>query len=279
MQNPPAGSLPRVQAIFCPSDDRTAGGAAAAAGCFSTTRWTLVLKSQQPADKTAALEELCRIYWRPVFAFVRRRGYSAADAQDLTQDFFLDLLSGDFLSRADRTKGRFRSLLLATLDHFLADAWDRARAHKRGGKFSFISWEDCPAESGDKAWQADPASVAWTPEKAFDVRWAQALLAQVFASLRAAHARPASRRETFETLQPFLTANPSPAAASPSSYESVAGRLKVTVPAVKSAVFRLRQQYRALLREEVARTVDSTSDIDDELRYLGALLREETPAS
>ena len=179
-----------MQAIPSRADDP-------AAACFATTRWTLVLKSRTPAVNAAALEELCGIYWRPVFTFVRRRGYSVADAQDLTQDFFLDLLSGDFLSRADRNRGRFRSLLLKTLNHFLTDAQNRARAQKRGGDVAFISWDDCQAESaahGDAGeWRADP-TMALSAEKAFDVRWAQALLVQVFANLRATYARSASRR-------------------------------------------------------------------------------------
>ena len=266
MQNTRQGSFRGVSEIPPPDyDDRVAG----ACGHFYTTRWTVVLASGQPADNTAALETLCRTYWRPVFAFVRRRGHSVADAQDLTQDFFVSLFSGDFLRHVDRSRGRFRALLLTTLNHFLADAWDRAHAQKRGGRFAFISWDNYQAENGGE-WRTDMAA-AWTPEKAFDVRWAQSLLAQVFANLRTAHARPASRRETFENLQPFLTVSTDPTA---ESYEQVASQLGLSVPAVKTAVFRLRQQYRTLLRKEVARTVESHADIDDELRYLGALLRD-----
>jgi DNA-directed RNA polymerase specialized sigma24 family protein len=259
-----------VSENLAPDDDREAEAAVR----FSTTRWTVVLASRQPADNTAALETLCRIYWRPVFAFVRRRGYSVADAQDLTQDFFLSLFSGDFLSRADRSRGRFRSLLQIALGRFLADARDRAKTQKRGGRFSFISWDNYQAETSGE-WLTN-LSAAWTPEKAFDVRWAQALLAQVFAQLRAAHARPERRRKTFETLQSFLTAS---ADQPPDSYEQAASQLGMSPTAVKTAVFRLRQQYRTLLRKEVARTVESSSDIDDELRYLGSLLRDSPAAA
>ena len=236
------------------------------AGCFVTTCWNLVLASGQPANNREALEELCRIYWRPVFAFVRRRGYSAADAQDLTQDFFLALLSRDFLRRAEPSRGRFRSFLMVALENFLSDARTHARAQKRGGQVSFISWENCQTDDSES--QVGDAE-AWPPSKTFDVRWAQALLAQVMTSLRAAHARSSTRAESFEALRPFLTVDPDA-----STYAKIGDQLGLPSGTVRVAVSRLRQQYRTLLREEVARTVESSADIDDELRYLGELLRK-----
>ncbi len=220
---------------------------------FAATRWTVVLTAGR--GQSRALEDLCRTYWYPLYAYVRRRGYLAHEAEDLTQEFFARLLAKNYLADVEREKGKFRSFLLASLKHFLANEWDKARAQKRGGRFTFISAD---AETKYRAEPADELS----PDKLLDRQWALALLDQVLARLAAEE--PAD----FEHLKPYLTAG---GGAIP--YAEVAGKLDMTEGAVKVAVHRLRKRYRQLLREEIAHTVASPAEVDEEIRHLFAAFR------
>jgi RNA polymerase sigma factor (sigma-70 family) len=220
----------------------------------------MVLAAGRGSDPTAkrALEQLCRSYWPPLFSFVRRQGYSPHDAQDLTQGFFAWLLESNHLGVADPERGRFRSFLLVRLKHFLSDERKRAQAQKRGGGRSILSLE-ADLEEGDGRELAAPDL---TPEQVFDRRWALTMLERSVAKLREEYAA-ANRADLFDVLK-----RSSMAAESGLSYAEAAASLGLTESAVKSAVFRLRQRHRQLLREEVAQTVATPADIDQELRYL-----------
>jgi RNA polymerase sigma-70 factor (ECF subfamily) len=209
-----------------------------------------------------SLARLCQSYWFPLYAYVRRRGYTPEDAQDLTQSFFARLLEKNWVAAADQARGRFRSFLLAALNHFLADEWDRGRAQKRGGTTIVVPLDLSWAEA---VYAREPAD-AETPERIFERRWALALLSQVLDRLRAEYERD-GKSALFAALHPTLagerTAQP---------YAELARTLDSSEPAVKSAVHRLRQRYRQLLREEIAATLDGDDGVDDELRYLFAVL-------
>ncbi len=239
---------------------------ASAARDFRTTHWSVVRlagQSESP-QSAAALERLCRSYWYPLYAFVRRRGYDADTAQDLTQGFFEKLLEKNYLGAADAARGRFRTFLLTSLNRFLANEWDKSQRHKRGGGCTFLSLDD--EATAEARYRAEPVSPA-TPESVFDQRWAQAVLEVVFARLRQewAGAEAAAR---FEHLKGFLLPGEGTC-----SYPESAARLGLTEVAVRSAVSRLRQRFRALMREEIAHTVSSVSEIDEEIRYLFEALR------
>ncbi len=230
---------------------------------FTTTHWSVVLAARQEDDAAAAaLETLCRRYWYPLYAFVRRRGYAPADAQDLTQKFFARLLDKGFLRGVDRTKGKFRSFLLATLEHFLANEWRNARAQKRGGSIAFLSLEETAAE---EHYLQVPAT-GLSPEQLFEQQWATALLEQVLARLREEFL--ATGKETlFESLKIFLTGEKHAG-----SYGRLAPELGTSEAALKMTVSRMRRRYGELLREEVARTVARPEEVDAELRALFAAL-------
>ena len=239
-------------------------GPGMSAHCFATTHWSVVVAAGQEgtAQADAALERLCHIYWWPLYAFVRRRGYEAHDAQDLTQEFFARLLAKDFLGAVDRNKGRFRSFLLAALEHFLANEWRDAHAQKRGGNFKFVSLDDI---SADEQYQHMPAS-SLSAEQYFEQQWAITLLEQVIARLREEFIA-AGKSTTFDELKIFLTGEKHAA-----SYAELAVRLGTTEAALKMAVSRLRRRYGELLRAEIANTVKSPSEIEEELRAVfGAL--------
>jgi RNA polymerase sigma-70 factor (ECF subfamily) len=229
-----------------------------------TTHWSVVLAaSQEPTtDADAALELLCRVYWGPLYAFVRRRGYEAHDAQDLTQEFFARLLARDFLGAVDRSKGKFRSFLLAALKHFLAKEWRRTNTQKRGGRLSFVSLDDETAEQHYTRLAAPEV----TPEKLFEQQWAMTLLEQVLSRLRD-EMIAAGKGPTFEELKVFLTGEKRSA-----SYAELAVKLATTEAALKMAVSRLRQRYGELLREEIANTVTGPEEVEEELRALFAAL-------
>jgi RNA polymerase sigma factor (sigma-70 family) len=234
-------------------------------GHFSTTHWSVVLsaKQQTSAEADAALERLCRTYWWPLYAFVRRRGYETHDAQDLTQEFFARLLSKDFLRAVDRSKGKFRSFLLGALEHFLAKEWRRANAQKRGGKFTFISTD---AESAEQQYLQVPAANL-SPEQLFDQQWATTLFSETLSRLRAEFT--ADGKETqFEAIKIFLTGEKQA-----ESYTELAAKLGTTEAALKMAVSRMRHRYRELLREEIANTVNNPEEIEGELRALFAAVR------
>jgi len=232
---------------------------------FTPTHWSMVLAAAGHSDSTHArdaLEKLCRNYWLPIYVFIRRRGHDAHDAQDLTQEFFARLLEKNFLAGVDREKGRFRSFLLASVKHFLANEWDKASAQKRGGGRIPISIDAAAAES---SFGLEPAS-AMTPERIFERRWALALLDQVLRRLREEYTRD-GKAEQFEQLKPTLTE-----ASRSVPYAQIAVHLGASEGAVKVAVHRLRQRYRELLRAEIADTVASPAEIDDEIRNLFAAL-------
>ena len=237
---------------------------------FKTTRWSLIVSSLD-GDKDGkkareALAQLCRIYWRPIFAFTCRRGYSTEDAQDLTQDFFLMVLDSDLLRRADRDRGRFRSLLLKALQNFLIDAHEKRSAQKRGGGLHFVSWDDWMAEAPSQLSLPLDALKNWTPEKIFDVRWAATVAERALTRL-AEECESRGRRRAFDALSSQLTADRADV-----SYEELGRELGVAESAVKRLLHHLRLRYRDLLRAEVARTVATPADVDDELRYLRAAL-------
>jgi len=214
------------------------------------------------AHAQVALEQLCRTYWFPLYAYVRRRGKSPEDAQDLTQEFFARLLERNWLERADREKGRFRSFLLAAMNYFLADEWDKARAKKRGGGVSPLPLQLNTAET---RYSQEPADHT-TPEQNYERRWAMALLEEVLRRLRVDYEQ-SGRAELFATLHPCLVGS---SAAQP--YSELAERLGTSEGAVKAAVYRLRQRYRELLRDEIAHTVAQPGEVEMELHHLFAVL-------
>ena len=226
---------------------------------FATTHWSMVLSAGQGRSPQAsqALATLCESYWFPLYAFVRRAGRTAEDAEDLTQEFFARLLAQDFLTKADRRKGRFRTFLLAALKHFLADQWDRARAQKRGGGKPVISFDSLDAEA---RYRLEPATDL-TPERMFEKQWALSLLDRVLSRLDAEMAAD-GKSELFESLKETLTG------ARSITYAAIGAALGMSEGAVKVAAHRMRRRYRALLREEIAQTVAGADDIGDEIRYL-----------
>ena len=232
---------------------------------FATTHWSLVVAAKpDEASQTfarKALEELCRAYWYPLYAFVRYRGYSSDDAQDLTQSFFARIIETGGLASADPERGRFRSYLLGAMKHFLANQWHRDRAQKRGGGVTFLALDALDPES---RYLLEPAQ-STDPDACFDREWAQESIARAMEALRA-ESQASGKGQLFEALQTSLIGE------EPARSETAA-RLGMTVGAVKVAVFRLRQRYRELLRAEIAETVSDPSDIDDEMRQLVAALR------
>jgi len=210
----------------------------------------------------AALEKLCQTYWYPLYAYVRRRGHSPEDAQDLTQAFFARLLERNWVGQADRQKGRFRSFLLSALNHFLADEWDKARAQKRGGGLAPIPLQFDVAET---RYSHEPADNV-TPEHSYERRWALTLLDTVLHRLQSEYEQE-GRGELFATLHPCLVGD-----RSSQPYAELAAKLGVSEGTVKSAVHRLRQRYRQLLRDEIAQTVAEPGEVDEELRHLFAVL-------
>ena len=212
------------------------------------------------AGAQAALAKLCAAYWYPLYAFVRRQGLGEHDAQDLTQEFFARLLQKGWLGDVERERGRFRSFLLAAMKHFLANEWDRSRAKKRGGGVATLALD---AMSAETRYRHEPADTQ-TAEKLFDRRWALTLLDQVLARLRA-EMLAAGKLADFDALKFCLSGEKT-------AYAEVARTLGMSEGAVKVAVHRLRERYRALLRAEIAETVATSDEIDGELRHLLAAL-------
>jgi RNA polymerase sigma-70 factor (ECF subfamily) len=234
------------------------------AGRFATTRWSLIVaaRDRDSPQARAALAELCSAYWYPLYAFIRRQGHRADEAQDLTQELFTRLLETDFLGSVDRAKGKFRSFLLACCKHFLANQRDRANAQKRGGDRELISVDFNLAES---RYGLEPAHTL-TPDKLFERRWALTLLDQVLTRLRDEFIQ-AGRGKLFDHLKVFLTGEKSK-----HPYSQVAQELRMSEGTIKVTVHRLRRRYRELLREEIGRTVDDPGQVEDELRELFAVL-------
>jgi RNA polymerase sigma factor (sigma-70 family) len=232
---------------------------------FNTTRWTMVLacaEEDSSATAQAALASLFQIYWYPLYAYVRRRGYGEQDAEDLVQGFCLHLQQKHALAKADRERGKFRTFLLSSLQNFLANEWERANAQKRGGGRELIRLD---AEEADARYRLEPSHSA-TPEMLFEKRWAHALLEQTLADLRADFITRGKER-LFNGLSSFLTSD-----LRETSYQSAADQLGLPLSAIKTTVHRLRRDYREKLREEIGRTVASPEEVDDELRYLRKVL-------
>ena len=230
---------------------------------FNTTHWSVILAAGAGEDRgsSAALEKLCQTYWYPLYAFVRRRGYEAHEAQDLTQEFFARLLEKNFLQAVDRRKGKFRSFMLAALEHFLANEWRRSQTQKRGGKAVIVSLDADP----ENQYQLT-ASSSLSPEQLFDQQWATKLLDQVLARLRDEFVA-SGKSEMFEHLKVYLTGEKGT-----QSYAELAKALQTTEAAIKMAVSRMRQRYGHLLRTEIANTVSCPEEVDEELRGLLAAL-------
>jgi DNA-directed RNA polymerase specialized sigma24 family protein len=231
---------------------------------FATTHWSVVVTAGQPdsPEAAAALEKLCRTYWFPLYAYVRRRGYSEHDGQDVTQGFFAHLFEHRSLNRVDREKGRFRSFLLASLNYFLADQWDRASAQKRGGGREIFSLD---AQQAEERYRLEPADER-SPDKLFERRWAMTLLDQVLARL-AQEFSDAGKSELFNRLRPFLVEG-----TGEKTYAETAREGGTTEEALKKAVQRMRRRYHQLFREEIAQTVASPDEVEEELRHLCAVL-------
>jgi RNA polymerase sigma-70 factor (ECF subfamily) len=234
------------------------------AGRFSTTHWSVVLQAGVGSSPKSAeaLEKLCRNYWYPLYAYVRRKGHGPHDAQDLTQEFFARFLERKYVSLADRSRGRFRSFLLVSLQHFLVNEWQKTQTAKRGGAHRFVSLNQPDAEV---LYLAEPADDL-APDRIFEKRWATGLLDQVLARLRREYA-VAGKDELFEALKVFVWGERNTA-----TYQEMAMQLGMSEGAVKVAVHRLRQRYRELLRAQVAQTVSSAEEIDEELRHLIAMV-------
>jgi DNA-directed RNA polymerase specialized sigma24 family protein len=227
---------------------------------FATTHWSVVLAAGSGAnvDASAALERLCRAYWYPLYAYVRRRGYQPSDAEDLTQEFFAQLLAGDYLARADPAKGKFRAFLLSGINHLLSHERDKAKRLKRGGGAKSISLDQADAEG---RYRLEPADTL-TPERVFERTWVATLLGAAARRLRDEYVA-AGRGELHDQLSGFrLDASGQPA------YAEVAARIGQTASAVKSAIWRLRQRHQELVREEIAQTVGDVAEVDGEIRYL-----------
>ncbi|HEX4593917.1 MAG TPA: sigma-70 family RNA polymerase sigma factor [Bryobacteraceae bacterium] len=229
---------------------------------FPTTRWTLVVAASDPKRKEfrSALASLCENYWYPLYAYLRRRGYPADQAQDLTQEFFIRVLEGRYLDRADPEKGRFRAFLLTSLKFFVADEEDRNRAQKRGGGALLPLEFSC----GEERYQREPAHDE-TPERIFERRWALSVLDRVVEKLRDEFVRH-GRAEHFERLKVFLLGR------SDAPYAALAHELNTSEGALKVAIHRLRKRYRELFRQEIADTVADPAEVESELRFLAAVL-------
>jgi RNA polymerase sigma factor (sigma-70 family) len=233
---------------------------------FLTTQWSVVLAAARlesgpaSAESAQALATLCELYWYPLYAFVRRRGYDPDAAQDLTQAFFTRVIEKAYLRDATPTRGRFRSFLLGSLKHFLANEWDHARALKRGGGAPLLPLE-VEIGQGETRYRLEPSSDE-TPERVFERQWATALLDRVLVRLREEQEQ-AGKGAQLDALKPALTGEPID-----DTYAQLGARLGMSAGAVKVAVHRLRRRVRALLQEEIARTVEDPRHVDDEIQHL-----------
>jgi RNA polymerase sigma factor (sigma-70 family) len=232
---------------------------------FATTHWSVVLAAANEATPGAgaALERLCCTYWYPLYAYVRRQGYRPADAQDLTQGFFAQLLAHNSLANVAPNKGRFRSFLLAAMRHFLSDQRERAQTVKRGGGAEILSLD---AQAAEERYRLEPVD-RLDAEKIYERRWAMTIVEQALAQLRK-EAAAAGNTELFERLRRFV------AGESESTWGETAAELGLSEGAMKAAVHRLRQRYRVLLREEIAYTLADPAEIGEEVRYLIRVITE-----
>jgi RNA polymerase sigma factor (sigma-70 family) len=246
------------------ADDESAEKPTEKAKWFTTTHWSVVLAAGQGGSPQAqaALEKLCSTYWYPLYAYVRRQGHGPHDAQDLVQGFFERLLQTHHLQTANREKGKFRSFLLTMLNHYLSDQRDRTEAAKRGGGKTFFSLN---ADVGEGLLFQEPAS-SLPPEREFEKRWASALLQAALLRVRGEYEQT-GKHAIFEGLKPFLEGE-----ARPGEYAQFGQRLGMSASAVAVAVHRLRQRYREAVRTEIANTVTSFDEIEEEMRHLFAVL-------
>lgn len=232
---------------------------------FAATHWSLVgIAQSDEASRTLsrrALESLCRAYWYPLYAFVRNRGYSTADAQDLTQAFFARFIATGGFASADRVRGRFRNYLLGSLKHFLANEWNRARMKKRGGEVTFLEWD---ALDPERRYALEPTEET-NPELSFDREWALESIARAMKRLREEF-EAAGKAELFEALKGSLSGQEPPR-------DVTAARLGINEGSLKVATHRLRRRFRQILRDEIAETVETEQEIDEEMRYLVDVLR------
>ena len=238
---------------------------------FPSTHWSVVLaagKSQaEPQTAEAALAELCQVYWAPLYGFVRSRGHTVHDAQDLTQSFFAYLLEHKIYARVNRQKGRFRSFLLASLKNFLADAADKERTLKRGGAQIFLPLHEDQAQEAESLFQTH--SGMSNGDRLFDRSWAEALVSAALERVSEDYKREA-KEHLFNELRMFVAGGAEP----PPTYAELTDRLGITESTLRSHVTRLRVRYREALRNEVRRTVDSEKQVDQELRELLHVLTE-----
>jgi RNA polymerase sigma-70 factor (ECF subfamily) len=227
---------------------------------FRTTHWSVVLRAADHStpESAQALEVLCRNYWYPLYVFVRRQGHGPDDAKDSTQEFFARFLAADSLRSAHPEKGRFRTYLLASIKNFLAKEWRDANRLKRGGGQEIIAWDQFDPE---ERYRLEPRGEEATPEALFDRRWAQTLVTNVLARLQK-EMEQEQLGERFAILKPFLQGG------SAASYAETAARLALSEGALKSAIHRLRRRYAEIIREEIAQTVESPSEIEEEIRHL-----------
>lgn len=244
-----------VRAMPCPDSNHRPSD-------FRTTHWSLVLEAGGAAetDRQAALEELCEQYWYPLYAFLRRRGHAHADAQDLVQGFFAQLLARNHLASVHPDKGRFRTFLLTALRHYVVNDWERSNAQKRGGGKLFVALDEA-GDEGRERYDHDASGIE-SADGLYDRAWAEQMLRKVLARLRAEHNTPEDRTR-LEGLQECLLG-----ASTTVPYAQLAANLGLSEAGVKSAVHRLRRRFRDLFREEIARTVARREEIDMELRYL-----------
>ena len=235
-----------------------------AAPVFATTHWSVVMTAAQsdPARAHDALEHLCRLYWYPIYHFVRRQGNSTHDAQDFTQEFFARLLEKNWLAHADQSRGRFRTFLLLVLKRFLASEWHRANAQKRAGNLHCLPLQ---LDNAETRYLNEPAA-SGTPEHAFERQWALTLLETVLRQLRNDYEQDGNSR-LFEALKPTLMGR-----RETQPYATLAANLEMSEGAVKVAVHRLRERYRERLKAEIAHTVASPADVEDEMRHLFRVL-------
>jgi RNA polymerase sigma-70 factor (ECF subfamily) len=226
---------------------------------FTTTQWSIFSRLQDPSSPQAqqALAVLCEKYWYPIYAFIRYRGHPAHEAQDLTQGFLVHLLEDGRLQSVRRDRGRFRSFLMATITHFLSNEWDKTQAWKRGGRHQIVSLDEVLAE---RRFGAEPSGQV-SPGAGFDRSWAATLVDMVMMQLRAESVR-AGREDVFAALQPLLIDTEG------ANYAEAAAKIGMSEGALRVSATRMRQRFRELLRAEIAETVNSPSEVTDELKHL-----------
>lgn len=227
---------------------------------FQSTQWSVIVRAANVDDagSNKALESVCKSCWYPIYAFVRRQGYTPEDAQDLTQGFFVHVLENNVLAHADQERGRFRSFLLGALRHFISNEARRLRAEKRGGKVTFVSVDEDGSEERFGRELPDPE----TPEKLFQRNWAENLLRRASETLRADYER-SHKLHLYDAIKPYLLGS-----ANPDSYQEVADSLGISSGSLAVMVFRMRKRYGDILRQEIALTVDDPADVQSEIRIL-----------